>query len=401
MIGLLGRIFIGTDKYKDYKDTSVRRAYGMICSIWGIFLNLCMFAGKYAAGLLSGSISIVADGFNSLADAGTSIVAFFGAWYSGKKPDADHPFGHRRFEYISGLIISMVILMTGFELLHSSIDKIIHPAEPEVSFFIIGILCASILVKGYIWYYNNAIGKKISSLSMHTMSLDSIFDCISTTVVLVSLIVGVMTGFNLDGFIGVIVSFLIMYTGAETAWEMISILIGKRPDIEYVSQIKKIVLSYEDVFGVHDVIVHDYGPEKRMVTLHAEVNGEKGLYVLHDMIDTIEKELDEKLGCSALIHMDPVMECSPQQERLKSEITEFVKTIDSRMKIHDYRVVGRTNGDELEFDVEVPYDVKMRDEDIMEKIKALAAKDISGYRLCIRVDRTDITDADTGKEKKE
>lgn len=302
MITILEKIFIK----EEYDENKKRNIYGAMCGILGIFLNVLLFAVKFIAGAISGSISITADAFNNLSDAGSSLISLIGFRLAGKKPDPEHPFGHGRMEYISGLIISFVIIIMAYELIKSSIKKIIRPETTEFSIIIVAILVASILVKLYISYYNYKIGKRISSASMRATAYDSISDMISTTVVLIGLFITHFTKLNIDGYCGVIVSLFIFYVGFSSIKATISPLLGQAPSKEYVDRINSIVMCDERILGVHDIIVHDYGPGRKIISLHAEVPSTCSITEIHDLIDDIEHRLADDLNCEATIHMDPV-----------------------------------------------------------------------------------------------
>lgn len=304
MITLLSRIFI--KNHDQAEDQGVRRAYGMLCSIVGIGLNVLLFMGKYLAGVLSGSIAITADAFNNLSDAGSSFITLVGFRFSGMKPDADHPFGHGRFEYISGFGVSMVIMLMGFELLKTSIEKICTPEPVEAGVLPVVILCVSICVKLYMSYYNRKIGTRIDSEAMKATAMDSLSDSVATLAVLFSMIVAHFTGYNIDGWCGCIVACFVLYAGYSAARDTLNPLLGQPPSPEFVEEIKSLVLAHEEIIGIHDLVVHDYGPGRRMISLHGEVPGNSDIFQIHDVIDRIEKELNQKLGCEAVIHMDPI-----------------------------------------------------------------------------------------------
>lgn len=304
MFGLLSKIFI--KNRDDLKNPAVRRAYGILSGTLGIVLNILLFAGKLTAGLISGSVAIVADALNNLSDAGSSVITLIGFRMAGQKPDKGHPFGHGRIEYISGLIVSMLIILMGFELGKSSVEKIISPGETEFSVVAAVILAVSVLVKLYMCCYNGKVGKKISSPAMKATATDSLGDCISTMVVLICMFITKFTSFDLDGICGAAVALFIFISGLRAAKETINPLLGVPPTDEFVDEIGETVMSHKGVLGFHDLIVHDYGPGRRMISLHAEVPADEDLLKTHDMIDNIEKELSAKLGCDAVIHMDPI-----------------------------------------------------------------------------------------------
>lgn len=352
MVSLLAKLFIKDNT--DYSNPAVRRAYGTICSIVGIFLNILMFAGKYIAGIISNSISITADAFNNLSDAGSSIMTLIGFRLSGKKPDPDHPFGHGRVEYLSGLGVSIAIILMGFELLKSSVLKIFNPEPMETGLLAGAIMVAAILIKLYMAFYNSGIGKKIDSAAMRSVAADSLSDTISTAVVLFSMILYHFTEINIDAYAGVLVAVLILYTGINSAKDTMSPLLGTAPDPEFVQRIEDIVMDHEHIVGIHDLIVHDYGPGRVFVSLHAEVPGNEDIYMLHDEVDNAEYNLKKELGCHAVIHMDPV--CTDDEEvlKMKEKVVEIVKGIDDIFSIHDFRMVPGDTHTNLIFDVVVP-----------------------------------------------
>ncbi len=366
MIKLLSKIFI---KSEGMDNASLRRAYGMLCSIVGIGLNLLLFAGKLLAGFISSSVSVMADAFNNLSDAGSSVITLFGFRLSGQKPDVDHPFGHGRIEYLSGLLVSLAIMLMGFELLKTSVGKIITPEEMSFSPVSLCILIASILVKLYMGIYNRGYGKKFDSSSMKATASDCFSDVIATSAVFLSFIVYLIFDINVDAYCGAAVSLFILFSGFRAAKETIDPLLGKPPAEEVVKQIEDIVLSHEGIIGIHDLIVHDYGPGRQMISLHAEVSAKADLLSAHDTIDNIEKELSEKLSCVATIHMDPVIADDPEIDKLKKMVNDFVKAIDDRITVHDFRMVRGDTHTNLIFDVVLPYDGKLSDNEIKEIIK--------------------------------
>ncbi len=362
MVTLLSKFFI-KDR-ENYSDPKVRRAYGTLCSIVGILLNILMFIGKYIAGVVSKSISITADAFNNLSDAGSSIITLFGFRLSGKAPDPDHPFGHGRIEYLSGLGVSIAIVVMGFELMKSSVTKIIHPEPIEASLLAGGIMVASILIKVYMAVYNRGIGKKIDSAAMKSVAADSLSDTVSTVVVLLSMIVSHFTSVNIDAYAGVLVAALILYTGFTSARDTVSPLLGNAPSHEFVQKIQEIVLRQEHVVGIHDLIVHDYGPGRVFISLHAEVPGNEDIFVIHDEIDNAEMELQKMLGCHAVIHMDPVCVDDGFILETKEKVNGIVKGIDPVFSIHDFRMVPGDTHTNLIFDLVVPAKYKLSNEEV-------------------------------------
>lgn len=383
MITILSRIFI-----RDREGEAKRKAYGTLCSIVGILLNILLFVGKYIAGGISGSVAIVADAFNNLSDAGSSFITLIGFLFAGKKPDHDHPFGHGRVEYVSGFIVSLVILLMGFELLKESVSKIFRPEPVETSIFAMGVLVVSVLVKLYMTFYNRVIGKRIESAAMLATSLDSLSDVVATLVVLISMLVMRYAGINVDGYCGVLVALFILYAGYSAARDTLNPLLGLAPDKELVKKIEQIVLEHEGVIGLHDLLVHDYGPGHRIVSLHAEVPGNRSIYEIHDIIDHIEREINEKLSCETVIHMDPVEPDNEAAEKLKKIVVDKVKQIDKRVTIHDFRLVTGANGKKLFFDAVVPYDIKMELPEIKSKIEQMIEELEGDYETVITIDQS-------------
>ena len=293
MIALLSRIFIKNNS--TYTDPVVRRAYGQLTGIVGIVLNVLLFVGKYMAGLLSGSVSVMADAFNNLSDAGSSFITLLGFHFAGKEPDTEHPFGHGRIEYVSGLGVSVLIIVMGAELFRSSLQKVIHPENMEVNAVTITVLVVSILVKVYMAGYNKRYGKRIDSTAMKATATDSLSDCIATSVVLLSMLLYSIGGINLDGWSGLVVAVFILMAGVTSARDTLSPLLGEAPDMEFVHDIENTVKSHPMVAGVHDMVIHNYGPGRIMVSLHAEVPGNLDIYTIHDEIDLIERELKVKI----------------------------------------------------------------------------------------------------------
>lgn len=385
MVSLLARIFIKDSE--DISNPKIRRAYGMLCSIVGIMLNVFLFVGKYAAGVISGSIAITADAFNNLSDAGSSFVTLVGFKMAGKKADATHPFGHGRIEYISGLVVSIAIILMGFELLKTSVDKLLHPVNVKSDTLAIIILIISICVKIYMFAYNTMVGKKISSGAMKATALDSLSDSVATTVVLISMLVLYFAHVNIDGIGGIAVALFILWTGCNSAKDTLSPLLGQAPDEEFVRSVEKIVLEHKEILGVHDLIVHDYGPGRIFVSLHGEVNGDDDIYMIHDVIDNIEHELFEELSCEAVIHMDPIAVNDELVSRTKEIVVSLVKEIDSRFTIHDFRMVAGPSHTNLIFDVVTPYENVKTDKEIENDIVTAIKGRWDNYYPVIKIDK--------------
>ena len=366
MIKLLSKIFI--KNHEDYQDPKVREGYGKLSGIVGVALNLLLFVGKFIAGLLTGAISITADAFNNLTDAGSSIVTFIGFKLSSKPTDRDHPFGHGRMEYVSGFIVSIIIFLVGFELMKSSVEKIINPSAVEFSYVAMIILGVSVLVKLYMYLYNRNIAKKINSVSIKATAKDSLNDCIATFVVAVCFVVYKLTDFNADGIAGILIALFILYSGFGSAKETIGLLLGVAPDEEYVEKIEKTALSLEGIIGIHDLMVHNYGPGRQIISLHAEVDAHANVNEAHDNIDNAEKVLEEQFGCIAVIHMDPIDMNNPKRNEFLSLTHDIIKGIDQRFSIHDFRMTEGYTHINLIFDLTIPHDCKMDKESIKQSI---------------------------------
>lgn len=384
MVTILAKIFIKNET----DHGKIRQIYGMICGLVGISLNILLFIGKFIAGSLSNSIAITADAFNNLSDAGSSTVTLVGFRLAGQKPDPDHPFGHGRIEYLSGLIVSAAILIMAFELIRDSISKIINPHETQFSLLSMGILAISIIVKLYMCYYNRRIGKKIDSAAMRATAIDSLSDTLATSVVLISSIISHFAGWNIDGYCGVLVGLFIFYAGIMAGKETLDPLLGQPPEAEFVGKINDTVLNHKGVLGIHDLIVHDYGPGRQMISLHAEVPAEGDMLEMHDLIDRIEMELHGKLGCQAVIHMDPIVTSDERVTKLKQVITEITAGIGAELAIHDFRMVPGNTHTNLIFDVEVPFDFSLEDAQVIAQIRNKAKEKLGqDYFTVIQIDK--------------
>ena len=386
MISLLAKWFI--PRREQVEDGAVRRAWGALCGFAGIALNLLLFAGKLAAGALSGSIAVTADAFNNLSDAGSSVVTLLGFRLAGKKPDSDHPFGHGRMEYVSGLVVAGLILLMGAELVKTSVDKIAHPEAVTFSWLAAAILLVSIAVKLYMYMYNKAVGKKIGSAAMAATAADSLSDTAATAAVLLSMIVGKLANVQLDGWVGLLVALFILWSAVQAARDTISPLLGQAPDPALVQEIEALVLAHDTVVGVHDLVVHDYGPGRRIISLHAEVPADGQVLELHDVIDNIESELARKLHCEAVIHMDPVVVGDPVVAALREQTAALVKTIDPRITIHDFRMVPGKTHTNLIFDAVIPFDEQLTRPQVAQRICRLV-EDMDGhYRAVVKIENS-------------
>ena len=385
MISLLTRIFIDS---KQRSENEQRQAYGMLCGAVGIGLNVLLFLGKFLAGTLAHSIAITADAFNNLSDAGSSVVTLLGFRLAGQAPDRDHPFGHGRIEYLSGLAVAMLILLMAFELFKSSLDKILHPAPVDSSPLVLLILCASIGVKLYMSFYNRRIGQKINSPAMLATAADSLGDCVSTGAVLIATLIGQFTGLMIDGWVGLVVALFILWSGINAAKDTINPLLGVPPTEEFVEDIYNLVMGYDSIVGIHDLIVHDYGPGRCMISLHAEVPADKNLMELHDEIDNAERELSKKLNCQAVIHMDPLEVNDSLTTRTREAIIDLIHNIDPAISIHDFRMVSGPTHTNVIFDAMVPHQFRLSDGEVADTIQSAVRAMEGNYFAVVTVERS-------------
>lgn len=387
MITILARLFL---KPQEKTEAQLRKGYGILCGGVGVFLNLALFLGKLLAGLASGSIAVLADAVNNLSDAGSSIVTLLGFRLAEQKPDHHHPFGHGRAEYLSGLVVAMLILLMGFELAQSSVEKILRPVPAETGWQVTALLCAAIAVKLYMALYNRRIGRRIGSTAMEAAALDSLGDCAATAAVLIASLVERYTNLILDGWSGLLVALFILWSGIQAVKATTDPLLGTPPSAEFVEEIRSLVLSHQPILGVHDLIVHDYGPGRRMISLHAEVPASGELVELHSRIDHVERELRERLGCEAVIHMDPVCTDDGVTQETRKRVETLVRCIDSGITIHDFRMVPREGKGHTHviFDAAVPFDFRLSDQEVEEKIKSAVHALDSGFQAKVRVERS-------------
>lgn len=387
MVTFLSKFLI--KDYKNTSDTKVRQAYGMLCGAVGIVLNIFLFIGKALAGYFSGSIAITADAFNNLSDAGSSVITLVGFKMAGQKPDSDHPFGHGRIEYISGFLVSVVILIMAFELLKSAVEKIIHPSAVESNPVIIGILIASILVKVYMFLYNRGISRKIDSAAMDATAKDSLSDTIATFAVLGTTLLARYTGLKIDGYCGVVVAIFVFMAGYSAAKETIGPLLGQPPEPEFVNRVEETIMEYKDqgVLGIHDLVVHNYGPGRVMLSVHVEVPSTGDIMLLHDMIDLIEHRLAKELNCSAVIHMDPVCLNDELTNELKQKVKDIISKMEGKISFHDFRIVHGPTHTNLIFDVVVPFDYPMTDSEVAAYIQNKVFEINPNYFVVIDVDK--------------
>ncbi len=364
MTSLLIRLFI-----KDPRNTAspaVRRAYGTMTSVVGIILNLLLAAGKFTVGLLFGAISVQADAVNNFSDAGSQLISLVSFKIAAKPADREHPFGHARIEYVASMIVSFLVLLIGWELLSGSIDKVFHPKETIFSWVSVAVLGVSVVVKLWLCVFNRKIAKRIDSTVMRATAADSLSDAAATAAVLAATLIYRFTGFDPDAYMGILVALLILWAGIKILNETKNSILGERPTDEQVAEIRAIVAEFEDsgVIGLHDLVVHNYGPGRVMASLHVEVDGDINIYISHDIMDRIERRLRVDCGILATVHMDPVAVRDPAVAALRDLALSLAQSMDDRLRIHDFRIVPGDTHTNLIFDVVAPFDLKTPDDDL-------------------------------------
>ena len=374
--------------YQQVQDPAVRERYGVLSGGVGIFLNLLLSLGKFFAGVVTGSIAVTADAFNNLSDAGSSVVTLVGFKLAGQKADDGHPFGHGRIEYLAGLLVSLLILMVGVELGKTSIEKIVQPEEVAFSILSVGILVCSILIKLWMSLFNRKLGKRIHSAAMQATATDSLSDVVATSAVLAGTLIGHFAHVSIDGWIGVVVAVFILRAGWGAAKDTLNPLLGTAPDPELVKAIQQLVLSHEQVVGMHDLVIHDYGPGRRMCSFHAEVPEGDDIMEAHDAIDHIEREIQEKFGIETTAHMDPIATGDSEVARLRDQMRDLVREIDPDMSIHDFRLTRGPRHSNLIFDVVVPHRCRLSDEEIRRRITEAAEQVVPGCYVVLQLDRS-------------
>ena len=387
MTELLVKAFV-----KDYQNTEeakVRTAYGVLASLVGIVCNLLLFGGKLAVGLVLHSVSVMADAFNNLSDAGSSIMSLVGFKMAAKAADEDHPFGHGRMEYISGLVISFIIMMMSIELGKSSFSKIFAHDKLAFSVMTFVILGCSVAVKLWMWYFYRKLGKKINSTSLFASAADSLSDCAATGAVMLAMVFSAFTGINIDGYMGVLVALFIFRSGFMTCKDSVSPLLGSKPDKEFVQDIVDTAMSFPEIIGIHDLLIHDYGVGNTVISFHAEVPCEMDFMAAHELIDDLEDSMKEKYHCAVSIHMDPVADHDEQTIETKKIVTDVVKSIDQCLSIHDFRMTKGENRENLIFDVVVPFDFRLSDSEVKAKISKRLTEFDGRYNAVINVDKGD------------
>lgn len=385
MTSLLLKLFV--KNYDDVTNNTVREKYGVLAGMVGIVTNLLLASAKLIVGSFSGSISITADAVNNFSDAGSSIITLIGFKMANKPADTSHPFGHGRIEYISGLIVAFIVLLFGFELLKTSVDRIINPTEMVYSTWAIVILVLSIGGKLWLGLFNRKLGKAINSSAMTAVFTDCISDSGATLVTIISMLLARFAGFNADGILGCIVAVIILIAGVNIIKDTLSPLLGEAPDKELVENLEKTVLSFDKVVGIHDLIIHNYGSVKTFGSVHVEVPADKDVLVTHEIMDNIELEIKKKYGIEFVAHCDPIETKNEFVTENKSLVVNVVSNIDSRLSIHDFRMVSGPTHTNLIFDVVLPYEVKTKEEELVSKITHDVRLIKPEYNCVINVDR--------------
>ena len=384
MTKLLLRLFV--KNHENSEDMAVRASVGKLAGATGIICNIILFLGKLIAGLLAGSVAIVADAVNNLSDASSSVVTLLGFRLAQRPADQDHPYGHARYEYLSGLMVAVLILVIGVELVKSSVGKIIHPEAIDFSLLTVGILVASVLVKLWMSMFFGALGKRINSLTLQATSVDSRNDVVSTIAVLAGCLVGYVFHVNIDGFVGLLVALFILYSGVNIVKETISPLLGKQADEVLVEKIKSLVFSHGEVLNVHDLLIHDYGPGRCFASIHAEVSAKLDPMKVHDILDNIECEVLDKLNVHLVIHYDPVLPDDDEWLEMSGVMGEIISEVAPEVSMHCFRMVGGAKQKNLVFDLSVPYDFERPNRELKREIDRKLQERNKNYGTIIRFD---------------
>lgn len=385
MIDFIIKKFI--EDYENVKEPSVREGYGKLGSIVGILINAVLSVCKIVIGTIFNSISVTADGFNNLSDAGSSVITFIGFRMSGKPADNDHPFGHARIEYLTGLAMGVIILLLGAELVKSSVGKIRNPETTVFSQAMVLVLALSIILKLWLSYFNSKIADKISSSTMKAAAMDSRNDVISTAAVLISIYVAKFTGIEIDGYMGVLVALFIIYSGYSILKDILNPLLGEMPDPDFINKIEQKVLSYDGIINIHDLVVHNYGPNKYFASVHAEVDAKEDVLKSHDIIDNIERDFARDLNINLVIHLDPIITDDKEINELRCMTEKIIKEIDDRLTMHDFRVVKGETHTNLIFDVVVPIEYEIKSSELVKIIEKEIKKKSIKYCPVITVDK--------------
>lgn len=386
MSKLLVRLFI--KNYQETKNPSVREKYGYLSSITGIIVNILLALSKYLIGVMTKSIAISADAINNLSDSVSNVITLVSFKMANMKPDKEHPFGHGRIEYVAALIVGFIVEIMGYELIKSSIDKIRNPEA--VVFSVPAVIVLLISIGGKIWLavFNRYLGKKIDSPAMSAVVVDSISDTTATAFTLISLIASLFTDVPLDGYMGVVVSLFILYSGFGILKESIGIILGKPPEKELVDELVDFIMSHEEILGIHDLVIHSYGATRTFASVHTEISADGDLLRVHDTIDTIEKLVKEKFGIELVIHMDPIVTNNEVTEKYYQLVHKTIKEFDDTLSMHDFRVVEGPSHTNLIFDVVVPHRYKLTDKELIAEINRRIHEINENYFLVITVDNS-------------
>lgn len=385
MMSLLVKKWI--KNYDQIKDSHVREQYGRLTSSVGILTNVFLFIGKFITGLLVNSVSIQADAINNLSDAGSSVISLISFKLSSKPADKEHPYGHARYETIASVVVAVLILLLGVDLMKTSYVKIVTPETITFSIFSIGVLILSIVLKFWMYTYNKKYGKLLKSNLMQATAMDSLSDVLATSAVLFSTILSPILHFQLDGYMGIVVAFCIMKSGYEIVKDALDVLLGKAPDKEFVDTLIKKINTYDGVLGIHDLIVHDYGPQRTFASVHVEVDGHKDVFSSHDMIDNIERDVQKEFQMNLVIHMDPINTDDELTNDLKHYMSHVLLSIHPELTLHDFRIVSGDTHINLIFDVLIPYDETKQNSEILNELDAIVKKEHPEYFLVITFDR--------------
>lgn len=372
--------------YENIHDINVRASYGKLSGKVGIFCNAFLFAVKFIMGTISGSVSITADAVNNLSDAASSVISLIGFKMAEKPADEDHPYGHARYEYLSGLTVAVMIILIGFELFKTSFDKVLHPSTVDFSIALVIVLAVSILIKLWMALFNKSLGKKINSSALEATAADSRNDVISTSAVLVAAVISHFFKINLDGYMGIAVAVFILYSGIGLVKDTLDPLLGKAPEPELVDYIQKKILSYDGVLGTHDLMIHDYGPGRKFASVHVEMAAEGDVLKSHDVIDNIERDFLSKDNLNIIVHYDPIVTKDDIVNDFRSWLMEQVKSIDPHLSIHDLRIVPGNSHTNLVFDCVMPHCINMSPSELKAEIRRLVNIKYPNYYCIITID---------------
>lgn len=372
--------------YENVHDINVRASYGKLSGKVGIFCNAFLFAVKFIMGTISGSVSITADAVNNLSDAASSVISLIGFKMAEKPADEDHPYGHARYEYLSGLTVAVMIILIGFELFKTSFDKVLHPSTVDFSIALVIVLAVSILIKLWMALFNKSLGKKINSSALEATAADSRNDVISTSAVLVAAVISHFFKINLDGYMGIAVAVFILYSGIGLVKDTLDPLLGKAPEPELVDYIQKKILSYDGVLGTHDLMIHDYGPGRKFASVHVEMAAEGDVLKSHDVIDNIERDFLSKDNLNIIVHYDPIVTKDDIVNDFRSWLMEQVKSIDPHLSIHDLRIVPGNSHTNLVFDCVMPHCINMSPSELKAEIRRLVNIKYPNYYCIITID---------------